>query len=786
MLHHVARLLITTAFVAPLFPAPAAAQTAPIIEQTGSAPSASESRTAEPVQAGDPASMQASNAPPQDSAATPGSAPDQASAQRDTIGDIIVTAQRVESSAQRTPISIQVYSGETLAARGVSDLRQLANIDPSIGINSAGGQTTIAVRGIASSNVTETGEPAVSVSVDGAFNNRGYSLGATLYDIGRIEILRGPQGTLFGRNTTGGLLNIVTQRPAKELGGRVTVDLGNYDARFVDGFLNVPLTDRLAARGSFAVRRRDGIRGLTPRGERGGNERADAGRLQLLWQPADELEVWLLGSYTKEGGLGAVGETIPFRYPAGTPLNAVTGAPPAGTEPLHTLPPLSNGFDYPIYTDSRLHVRTAEVKGGVKLDLDTVTLSYFGSYSDIDYSATIPTIFRRVPSVFTRRESPVTYNNEIRLSSNGDRRFTWQVGAFAFDERSRLFTDLVRNPDTAAITQLYLFDSPQVDASSRAIFGQGSFGLTEQLKFTAGLRYTDDTKLRRGGFFLRPAFTGAPVTIRNSQDGSSASDKVTWLLGVDYEATPENLLYAKVSTGYKAGGFTGVSQYQPESVTSYEVGTKNRFLDGRLQLNLAAFYSDFTDQQINQYVAVNGVSQAVTTNAGASRVYGLEANLSAVIGPIGRFDIAANYLNARYRRFLFGAGWSSPPAVVVVLDLAGNRLPVSPDFAASVQYEKKFTEVLGGALTARAAVKYQTTVYFGPENFPDQRQGGYALTDANLTYEVPGRNFSVQAYVTNLFDVKRFTSSVETYPFSTYSFLYGQPRTYGLRLTAGF
>uniref|UniRef100_UPI0035BC8E15 TonB-dependent receptor plug domain-containing protein n=1 Tax=Sphingomonas sp. TaxID=28214 RepID=UPI0035BC8E15 len=175
MLQHVARLLITTAFVAPLFPAPAAAQTAPIIEETGSAPSAGEFRTAGSVQAGDPASTQASNARPQDSAATPGSAPDQASAQRDTIGDIVVTAQRVESSAQRTPISIQVYSGETLAARGVSDLRQLANIDPSIGINSAGGQTTIAVRGIASSNVTETGEPAVSVSVDGAFNNRGYS-----------------------------------------------------------------------------------------------------------------------------------------------------------------------------------------------------------------------------------------------------------------------------------------------------------------------------------------------------------------------------------------------------------------------------------------------------------------------------------------------------------------------------------------------------------------------------------------------------------------------------------
>ena len=786
MLNHVVRLLVTTAIAAPFLQAPAAAQTSSATGSPGTSPPATESRPFEAARAENSPSERATIAPPQDSVATPGSAPDQTDAERDTIGDVIVTAQRVESSAQRTPISIQVYSGETLAARGVADLRQLANIDPSIGINSAGGQTTISVRGIASSNVTETGEPAVSVSVDGAFNNRGYSLGATLYDIGRIEILRGPQGTLFGRNTTGGLLNVITQRPAQELGGRVTVDIGNYDARFVDGFLNVPLTDRFAVRGSFAVRRRDGIRGLTPSGERGGNERTEAGRLQLLWQATDELEIWLLGSYTKEGGLGSVGETMPFRYPAGTPLNPVTGAPPAGTEPLHTVPPLSNGFDYPIFTESSLKVRAAEVKGGAKLDLGTVTLSYFGSYSDIDYSATIPTIFRRVPSVFTRRESPVTYNNEIRLSSNGEGRLVWQVGAFAFDERSSLFTDLVRNPDNAAVTQLYLFDSPQVDASSRAVFGQGSYKLTEQLKFTAGLRYTDDSKLRQGGFFLRPAFTGAPVTIRTSQNGRAASDKVTWLLGVDYEATPQNLIYAKASTGYKAGGFTGVSQYEPESVTSYEVGTKNRFLDGRLQLNLAAFYSDFTNQQINQYIAVNGVSQAVTTNAGASRVYGVEANLSAVIGPIGRFDIAANYLNARYRRFLFGAGFSSPPAVVVVLDLAGNRLPVSPDFAASVQWEKKFTDVLGGALTARAAVKYQTTVYFGPENFPDQRQGGYALTDANLTYEVPGRNFSVQAYVNNVFDVERFTSSVETYPFSTYTFLYGLPRTYGVRLTAGF
>ena len=785
MLSHTVRLLITTALAAPLLQAPAAAQTSPIVD-TPRSPEAGQSRSVEAAQADGQPSEEATNAPPQENAATPGSSPDQATAGGNAIGDVIVTAQRVESSAQRTPISIQVYSGETLAARGIADLRQLANIDPSIGINSAGGQTTIAVRGIASSNVTETGEPAVSVSVDGAFNNRGYSLGATLYDVGRIEILRGPQGTLFGRNTTGGLLNIVTQRPNQELGGRVTVDLGNYDARFVDGFLNLPLADELAVRGSFAVRRRDGIRGLTPSGERGSNERTEAGRLQLLWRPADGLEFWLLGSYTKEGGLGSVAETIPFRYRAGTPLNPVTGAPPPGTEPLHTIPPLSDGFDYPIYTESSLNVRTAEVKGGVTLELDAVTLSYFGSYSDINYRASIPTIFRRVPSVFTRRESPVTYNNEIRLSSNGDGPLVWQVGAFAFDERSSLFTDLVRNPDNAAATQLYLFDSPEVDAKSRAVFGQGTYGVTEQLKFTTGLRYTDDAKLRRGGFFLRPAFTGAPVTIRSSQDGRSASDKITWLLGVDYEATPQNLIYAKVSTGYKAGGFTGVSQYEPENVRSYELGTKNRFLDGRLQLNLAAFYSDFTDQQINQYIAVNGVSQAVTTNAGESRIYGVEANLSAIIDPIGRFDIAANYLNARYRQFLFGAGWSSPPGTVVVLDLSGNRLPVSPDFAASVQYEKKIANVLGGALTARAALKYQTTVYFGPENFPNQRQGGYALTDANFTYELPGRNFSVQGYVNNIFDVDRFASSVETYPFNTYSFLYGLPRTYGVRLTAGF
>lgn len=702
-----------------------------------------------------------------------------------TIEEVVVTAERVEGNVQTTPISIAVYSGETLEARGVANIRALSVIDTSINFSTSGGQNVISIRGVTSTNATETGEPAVSVSMDGVFNNRGYSLGATMYDIARVEVLRGPQGTLFGRNTTGGMLNIITQRPGNDFAGRITADFGNYGAKNFDGFLNVPVSDTVKMRTSFSSRYRDGFRKNTPFDQRADDEVNSSGRVQLAWEPSARLRTWLSLSATHEGGIGGSSESIPFRYAPGTPLNA-TGQPTTpGTPPLHTMPPLSDGVHYTIFSSADQKIDTRDAKWSLAYDLtDAVTLSYLGGYNTIDFMKQLPTFFRGNPSLFTRREKPDTWNNEVRIASHSGP-LTWQAGAFAYSEKSGLFTDFIRNAGSATATELYQFDSPLVKATSKALFAQANYNITEALKITGGVRHTWDEKTRRGVFRIRPAYTGAPVTVTQTQDGDAKSDKTTWLVGLDYQVTARNLIYGKVSTGYKSGGFTGASQYKPETMVSYEVGTKNRFFDNSLQLNLAAYLMNYEDQQVNQYLAVGGGPvQAVTTNAGESEIYGLEANVIST-SELGRFELSANLLHARYKTFVLGAGWSSPPAVTVLLDLEGNRLPVSPDFSVSLQWEKSFG-VLGGSLTPRAAVKHQTKVYYAPNNYEDQKQGAFETVDVSATWEPAAGNWSVQAYANNLFDIDRIGYADENYNFGVYNVGYGPPRTYGVRISASF
>lgn len=694
-------------------------------------------------------------------------------AQNDGVQDIVVTAQRVTSSIQKTPISIQAYSGEDLEKRGVTDVGALARTDSSVNINLSTGQPIIAVRGVASQNATEVGDPAVSVAADGVFNNRPSGMFAGLYDIERIEILRGPQGTLFGRNSTGGTLNIITARADNANEAGFTAEVGNYDLFAVQGFGNVVLSDGLYGRVSYNFRSRKGFRDNAPALKRGDDEEMKSVRFQLAFEPSDSFSAWILGQYTKIGGLGPVSEIIPFVYPS-------TG----GREPLHTLPTnLSDGKTFPLYAQYQRDVQQWDVRGGMTFSLPGgESINYLGGYSSIRHTrqqAINPFNFGATPVPFIYRniEKPDTINQELRIASAPEARLRWQAGVYYFKEDSSVLAFTQRDPGSTVANKLIQFDYPVIKSSSTAVFAQASYDLTDALTFTAGGRYTWDKKERDGTFSL--LFLGVVIP----QPASTKADKPTWSVGLDYQITDRNLLYAKVSTGYKVGGFNNAdSDYGPETVTSYEIGSKNSFLDNHLQLNLTAFRMDYNDQQVSQFVTGEASTGSITVNAGRSRIWGAELNLIAQSDELGRFNLSGNYTHARYKEFLASAGWNTS----INLNLAGNSLPLSPDWSFAAQYERPIEMASGAMVTPSLGLKYQSEQYFAATNYPVQRQGAYAYLDAGLAFEPASKAWSVQAYVRNLTDKTVFADATEFYTFNNYTFTYQPPRTYGVRFSARF
>ncbi|MCS0631212.1 TonB-dependent receptor [Telluria mixta] len=700
-----------------------------------------------------------------------------ADAPKQAITEVIVTAQKRSTSIQKTPVSMEVYKGDDLVTRGVTDIVALGNTDTSVNIQMNTGVPVVAVRGVSSSNTSETGDPSVSIATDGIFLNRNYAAFAGFYDIERVEILRGPQGTLFGRNSTGGTLNIITRKPEiGENNGRLTSEFGSFNQRNFDGFANLSFSDNAAMRASFSSRHHDGYRKASDMPLRGDDEDAQSTRLQFLFEPTKRVSLWFAAESTKLGGNGSVSENLPFVYPT-------TG----GNEPLHSFSASqsSDGKRFAFGGFPKLNATIKDYKWSATVSdiFPNVTLTYVGGYNSTDYNRQL-NVFNNMNTrtmTFIQREHPNTVNQELRLSSDAKSPLVWQVGAYYFKEKSKVYTNEFWDYLASNQTELLLFDFPQVDSSSTALFGQVSYDLTQQLKLSVGARETKDKKVRTGIFSLFGPYTGAPFTINIPQDGRSDSKKATWAVDLDYQMTRSSLLYAKVSTGYKAGGFSGTETYGPETVIAYELGSKNRFLDNRVQLNLAAYKMDYKDQQVSQFVSGVTSSGIQTVNAGRSELYGLESSLLANLD-YGRVNLSANYLHARYKSFVTTAGYDS----TVNLNLSGNKVPLAPALSLSAQYEYDIADVLGGMLTPRARVKHESEKYFAPTNFANQRQGGYTTLDLNLDFKPGKANWLLQFYVNNATDKKIFTQADESYLNADYTYTYAPPRTYGARLTVDF
>ncbi|HWU02619.1 MAG TPA: TonB-dependent receptor [Novosphingobium sp.] len=699
-------------------------------------------------------------------------APAQDSSQ--ALQEIVVTANRVETSAQKTPVALTVYSGADLAGKGVSNISALSTVDPSVNVSTNTGQSYVAIRGVASTDTTETGDPSVPIARDNFFTNRSYSITTSMYDLERVEVLKGPQGTLFGRNSTGGLIQIVTKKPGKELGADMSIEVGNYNAIKTEVGVNIPIGDKVQLRVAGFQSYHEGYRVIDGIGQRGDDDNTKSGRITLAFQPFEGFSGLIQYQHDDVNTTGDVAQ------------KTAVGQPAPGGDVSH----------YVGYALSSNKLKGDRIRWEFTYQLPAnLTLYYAGGYDHQQYrhvtdstSVNSSGTITSYASQYYQKENPSTWNHEVRLATPQNGKFTAQIGYFHFEEHNANLDSYlhITSGANAGIDIIhFLYD---VKSKSDGVFGQAGWRVTDTVKLTAGVRNTWDSKERTGQSVLNYAAFGGSGYGYTPANGSVSQSKPTFHLGAEWQATPRNMVYAKFDTGYKSGGFNSNGtapsvNYGPETLKAWELGTKNKFAGGRIMLNADAFYQQYEGYQASQLNSLLGSSASGVFNIGNAEIYGLEGQFVAAITQGLKVDANATYLHARFKTHepVYKADGNS-------YDIYNNQLPNAPDFVVTAGVEYAIN-LGGGTLTPRFEIKHSSSYYFDVFNSSDVRQGAFETMNANLKYTPASGRFTIMAFVRNLTNATVFSNAVENYsalPNPINGYEYQPPRTYGVRASAKF
>ncbi|WP_242124721.1 TonB-dependent receptor [Sphingobium sp. Sx8-8] len=691
------------------------------------------------------------------------------------LGEIVVTANKRPEPLQKAAVAVSVLTADTLQKSGTGNVADLSKIAPGLNLSTNANSTLIAIRGVSSRDYSEIGDPAVAINIDGAYLQRAVTLNASMFDISRVEVLRGPQGTLYGRNATGGAINIITAKPVHEFAASASAEVGNYDSQRFEGMINLPVTDTLAVRASGLRSYHEGYSNNGTAG-RGDDENVLAGRLSLQFDPTTALSATLTGELIKQRGIGPVRLGVPFtRTASGYIADVRVDIPSTRAWDLD-----KKGFN---------DIDVQALRGSLSYDFGPASLTYTGAFRhahvdhDEDYEGTANPGFG-----FPQNSQIWTTNHELRLVSANGQPFSYQLGAFYFKELEHLNSSFTEGPYGYAPDELYDYysqDGYKIQTTSKAAFAQFGYEILSDLKLEAGIRYTQDTKTRIGQVVeVDPAATQATgalvITGRSPQNSHASFNKITYHLGANYQVTPASMVYAKFDTGYKAGGFTEVAPYNPETIKAWEIGSKNRFAGNTIQANLSAFYYKYQGQQISQFIN----NQLLVANAGKSRMYGAELETTFAIDPATRFNASIAWLNAKFDDFLIRTNFVPSTDGKGNAQLAGNRPIQAPSISINTGLEHDF-RVFGGKLNALAQTQFQTASHLSIYNFLADRQAAYTRTDVVLTYAPEGSSIRVAVFGRNLENNRILTAATPNFT-GNWLYQFAAPRTYGARFSVSF
>lgn len=718
--------------------------------------------------------------------ATPATAQTQSGEAEEENNTIVVTAQRREQSLREVPIAVSVFGGEFLEKSRTATVTDLVAFTPGVSGTSVA-QTTprIAVRGISTEDFGVGSDPALGIYIDDVYLGRGVSSVSDLFDVRQVEIVKGPQGTLFGRNTTAGAVSITTAKPTNEFAASGELSYGRFDEIVGRAVLNLPIAENWALRIAGSSRTRDGFVRNTEGGRIGAID-SQAMRTSLGY---DGAATTVLASFEYRNTRNQPGPYINPVLVGTDPFGSVTsnlieGRPDAPRDDIDSY---------------RATLRVEhEFPGGVTLTSITAYNGFENSYFEDTDSSPLSLL------EFGTDGSQDSYSQELRLTGETGR-LDWSFGAIAardiarsnqfarFSEEDFCAIIFAADCTTAVGAAGELAVIERSDATSRntsyGVFGDFTFKATDRLDLIAGLRFSRDRKnfavrLPRNANQLGPLIivplsdaalaalgTLAPDgTLRQTYRDSGWQPR----FAVNYDITDTVSAYASVTRGYKAGGFNQLNPgpaFRPEGVWSYEIGVKGDIPQHRLSFDIAAYRFDYSNLQ----ALVDFAGSLVTRNAGTATGKGIEGSMT--LRPANGVSVSAGaaWQDISYGQFIAGPGQ----------DFTGNRLVRSPEFTANLIADVD-TPVSGTLrLLARGEFSYQSSQFFRPSNDPFTRQAGYALVNGSLGLGI-GEHLSLRAFAANLFGERYLVDAAITVPDLLLYTQRGEPRTFGVQAQLRF
>lgn len=699
-----------------------------------------------------------------------------------TLEEIVVTSRKREESLQQVPISVTAITATDMEARSFSSLKDIGQYTPGLSIDNQGqagkSASLIYIRGIGQTDVTITNDPGVGVYIDGVYLGRMQGLDLEMMDLERIEVLRGPQGTLFGKNTIGGAINVVSAKPNFDWGAKLKVVTGQYDR--IDGLanLNVPVVqDKLAIKLSGSTRNQDGYGHSLFDGQKMGNTNSLSGRGTALFMPAEHLEVLVSvdGTRVRE-------QASPFKMTtAQSPLVQLVNlvASPLYDDRWHT-----DGY-YTNYSTGANRNDSDHWGTSLSIDWDTGPVNIKSITSYRENESTYGTDFDGSPidlveqTIFVDQDQ---FSQEFQVGgSSFNDRLAWVAGLYYFTESAhQTYTDYIAVPLQALGVDLSFIYDLTIKNKSYAAYGQGTYSLTDELSITAGLRYTYEKK--NGEVFHYSPISGAtllPLTT-NSDDWTAFSPRVS----LEYQWNPDLMTYVSAAQGFKSGGFNGLTStseaftsYDPEKVWTYEAGFRSDLLSKRLRFNATAYLSKYNDIQ---FTVIKGDSEGRPSvevgNAGKAEIKGIELELVAV--PVAGLTIngGLGYIDAKYTE-------ADPGAQVTV----NSKFVRTPKWTATLSGEYVMPVLDRFELITRLDYAYKSKIYHDVANSPVGIQKGYGLLNGRMTLASQDQVWAVSAFVTNLTNKKYLLSALDfmdSLGLATYE--YAAPRRWGASFEYNF
>jgi len=678
----------------------------------------------------------------------------QKSNRKDTLFEVIkITAQKRESSVQSTPLSVTAISGDVLEQMGITNMDDFQFFAPGITITNDS-MAIVNIRGIGTTAFGVATDPSSTIYIDGVYQPRATTGYQDMFDVQRVELLRGPQGVLFGRNAVGGALNIISKGPTEDFEGSVGLTLGNYNKQSLTGTFSGALTDTTRGRLTLLKNSRDGVYSDMLTGDKYQDEDTFAGRGTLAFDLSDKLYLELRADYNNDGGTGYISRRGGYTQDY---IDAGVALP-------------KDDYDIALNYKPKTDVEVWGVSSTLTWEGDDYTIKSITSYREsdfdqkIDADATEFTVFN-----INFLEKSESFTQEFQLSNTVPENLEWIAGLFYLNEEGSGGIDLLFDGLAIEITEENVTEA-------YAAFGQMTYDVNNKLRATFGLRYSYESK----DYGFTTLVNGGLADEGTPDDNWSAW---TPRFALDYDLSDDMMLYVSATNGFKSGGFQigdGTS-FEQEDLWSYETGIKSTLLDNRLRANVGLFYYDYTNLQVVEYDDDTGVS--TTTNAGEAIIQGIEGEFVARIADDFDVNLVVAYTNAEFEYFPQGEG----------VDFAGNDVPNTPDLTYSLgaQYTTELNDI--GYMVFRADYAWRDSVNFKSNNDKKFESDSYSLLNLRVSLMTFDDKWEVALYGTNLLD-ERYATYItagrnldggRTEDGNT-SNTYGEPRQYGVKVRYNF